>query len=138
VKKDFPQLSIVINGGITSVTQCQQHLKHVDGVMVGREAYHNPYLLNEVERVLFSTTPTYKSRGDIFRAYLPYVKEEVSRGTALNKISRHILGLFQGVPGAKQYRRHISENAFRRGSGVEVLEEAFRYITEADVSEQSK
>ncbi len=132
LKRDFPQLSIVLNGGISSLAECQQHLQHVDGVMVGREAYQNPWLLAEVDPLLFGMDKPVKSRDDVIEALLLYVEQQIARGAQLNHITRHILGLYQGVPGARKFRRHLSENAYKKTAGPEVLREAYRLVRAAD------
>ena len=124
LKQAFPGLEIIINGGITDLEQAEHHLEAVDGVMIGREAYHNPYILAEVDRRLFGDDRPAPSRHDILEAYLPFVETRLQAGAPLSAMSRHLLGLFQGVPGARAWRRHISENAHRPGAGVEVLQEA--------------
>lgn len=128
LKKDFPHLTMAINGGIKSLEEAEAHLAFMDGVMIGREAYQSPYLLAEVDSRLFgSDTPIIK-RSEAVRAMFPYIEAELSKGTYLNHISRHMLGLFQNMPGARQWRRYISENAHKPGSGIEVLEAALAKI----------
>lgn len=121
LKQDFPELDIIINGGVTSIEQSLQHIQHLDGVMVGREAYTNPYLLASVDQDIYGSTAAVKSRQEIAEAFLIYVDNELSKGTKLNAMTRHILGLFHGMPGARQFRRHISENAFKPSASIEVL-----------------
>jgi tRNA-dihydrouridine synthase A len=137
LKRDFPQLCIVLNGGIQTLEQCRQHLQHVDGVMIGREAYQNPWMLAEVDPVLFGMDKPAQSRDDVIAGLLPYVEQQLARGAHLNHITRHILGLYQGVPGARKFRRHLSENAYRKTAGLEVLTEAFRLVTAAGSQAQS-
>lgn len=124
LKSDFPQLTVVINGGIQTLDDCQHHLQKVDGVMLGREAYQNPWLLAQVDETLFGMDNPAKSRDDVIAALLPYARQQLSRGASLNHITRHILGLYQGVPGARKFRRHLSENAYKKAAGVEVLAQA--------------
>jgi len=124
LKADLPHLAIVINGGIQTLDECRLHLQHVDGVMMGREAYQNPWLLAEVDAALFAMDNPARSREDVVAALLPYVEQQLARGAHLNHITRHILGLYQGVPGARQFRRYLSENAYKNTAGVEVLIEA--------------
>jgi len=128
LKRDFPHLTIVINGGIQSMAQCRTHLMHVDGVMLGREAYGNPWLLAQVDEVLFGAESPVTSRGDVITALLPYTRRQLAEGAQLNHITRHILGLFHGTPGARKFRRHLSENAWRQGAGIEVLAEAHALV----------
>lgn len=129
LKQDFPELEILINGGITTLEECQQHLQHVDGVMVGREAYSNPYLLAEVDNAIYNDLQDIPSRMQVAEAYMAYIETELSKGTRLNHMTRHMLGLFQGMPGARLFRRHISENATKPGAGIEVVEKALEAIT---------
>ena len=128
LKQELPDLTIVINGGIQSIEECQAHLEHVDGVMVGREAYQNPWMLADVDPCLYDTGETGLARQDIMRDLLPYVERQLANGSKLNHITRHILGLFQGVPGARKFRRHLSENAYKAEAGIEVLETAFAQV----------
>ena len=129
LKQERPGLSIVINGGITSIAQCLEMLRHVDGVMVGRAAYHNPYMLAEVDARLFGDPSPLPGRAEVVERLLPYVRSELESGTALHHITRHILGLFQGVPGARRFRQHLSEHAVRANAGVSVLEDAVALVT---------
>jgi len=124
IKQDFPQLKIVLNGGILTLQDSVEHLKDFDGVMLGRAAYHNPYSLAEADQRLFGDTHPVRSRHEVLEAYLPYVEHELARGVRLQGISRHILGLFHGAPGGRLWRRYLSENAVRAGAGIEVLRAA--------------
>jgi tRNA-dihydrouridine synthase A len=121
LKESFPELEIAINGGIATLEACEEHLRHVDGVMLGREAYHNPWLLNDVDARLFGRSPRHGTRRDLINSFLPYMEHELAAGTALHHMTRHVLGLFQGQPGGKRFRRHISENAHRRDADLAVL-----------------
>lgn len=129
LKKDFNDLTIVINGGIESLEACQHHLQHVDGVMLGRAAYHNPFLLSQVDQLLFAgSEPTIK-RSEALLNFIPYVDEQLAQGVYLSHISRHVLGLFQGIPGAKLYRRHISQYAHQaRNNSSQVLLDALEQV----------
>lgn len=129
IKQALPALEIIINGGITTLEQCQQHLQHVDGVMVGREAYHNPWLLAQVDPLLYGTPAPLESRQAALLAMLPYVQAQLDAGVPLGHISRHLLGLFQGMPGARAFRRLISENAHKPDAGVKLLRDALAKIT---------
>lgn len=131
LKAERPQLEIVINGGIDSLDACDQHLQQVDGVMVGREAYTNPYLLAEVDQALFEDNKVLVSREQVLLKFLPYIEQQLSQGVALHHMTRHILGLFQGVPGARKFRRHLSENAWRKGAGIEVVAQALQQLRDA-------
>ena len=122
LKREFPELVVIINGGIASVGQVQTHLAHLDGVMLGRAAYHDPYLLARLEQALYGESlPT---REDLLLRMRPYIEAELARGTALKHITRHLLGLYQGEPGARAFRRTISEGAHLPGAAWHLLEEA--------------
>ncbi len=121
LKQLFPQLEILINGGITSLEQCQQHLQQVDGVMVGREAYHHPYVLADVDRLFYGSRRTPRTRHQVIDALVPYIEQQLALGAHLQHITRHILGLFHLQPGAKRFRRHLSENAWKPGAGIDTL-----------------
>lgn len=132
LKADFPELRIVLNGGITSLEQAAQQLLQLDGIMIGRAAYQNPYLLAEVDRRFFGDTRPLPERRQIVTAFLPYVERQLACGVPLNAMTRHLLGLFQGRPGARAWRRCLSEQTHRRGAGVEVIEAALRQVPETD------
>lgn len=127
IKREFPQLSIVVNGGIKSITDIQQHWAKLDGVMIGREAYHNPFFLTEIEHQLFSGQM--RDRIDMLYQFIPHVKEQLTQGVALQSMTRHILGLFTGQPGGKHWRRYLSENARHKNAGPEVLHAALDEMT---------
>lgn len=130
LKKDFPELTIAINGGIKTLDECQQHLMHLDGVMLGREVYANPYLLSTVDQSLFGCDNKILTRMEVLQEMYPYIEQQLANGSYLNHIARHMLGLFQGLPGARAWRRHISENGHISGAGLEVLEKAASFVTE--------
>ena len=111
LKQDLPSLTIVLNGGVTSLGQVREHLAQLDGVMIGREAYHNPYLLADADGWIFDDHRTAPSRRDIVEAYLPYAAREVERGARLVHLTRHLTGLYLGQPGARAWRRSVSELA---------------------------
>jgi len=123
LKQESPDLQVVINGGIDSVDAVKNHLNHVDGVMLGRAAYHTPWLLAECQQQLFEKQ-TIKTREDIIESMNSYIERQVDGGTAVKHISRHLLGLFQGLPGAKAWRRYLSENAYRDDTNTELLNQA--------------
>ncbi|MFC4763976.1 tRNA dihydrouridine(20/20a) synthase DusA [Dyella koreensis] len=122
LKREFPQLMVIINGGITTVEQVQAHIAQVDGVMLGRAAYHDPYLLARVEAALYGEP--LPERDEVLRHMRPYIEAELARGTSLKHISRHLLGLYQGEPGARGFRRLISEGAHLPGAGWDLIEQA--------------
>lgn len=131
MKRRYPELEIIINGGIKTLEAASTLLQELDGVMLGREVYQNPWILSKVDEMLFGDAPSGADRFDIMQRFLPYVREELHRGTALQHMTRHILGLFHGMPGGKAFRRHLSENAFRKEAGVAVLEDAVSLVIEA-------
>ncbi|WP_101756601.1 tRNA dihydrouridine(20/20a) synthase DusA [Oceanicoccus sp. KOV_DT_Chl] len=131
LKQDFPQLEVIINGGITDLEQSVDHLKQIDGVMLGRAAYHDPYILAEADNKIFADGSITKSREQVLLDFIPYIEEQLTLGVPLNHISRHVLGLFQGVAGAKIFRRHISQQAHIKGAGIEVIEQALTLMNEA-------
>lgn len=130
LKRDFPHLTVVLNGGLTTLDQAAEQLHQVDGVMIGRAAYENPYLLAGVDQRFFGSSESPLSRHQVVAAFTPYIKEQLRQGTPLHCMTRHILGLFQGVPGARAWRRTLSEQACQRGAGVEVVENALRQAPE--------
>lgn len=130
LKRDFPHLTMSINGGIKSLAEAKAHLQHVDGVMVGREAYQNPGMLAEVDRELFGSDRPGVDPVAVVRAMYPYIERELAQGTYLGHITRHMLGLFQGIPGARQWRRYLSENAHKAGANVETLEAALSLVAD--------
>ncbi len=134
LKADFDDLCFVVNGGLDDVNCIAQELAHVDGAMVGRAAYHNPWLLTEVEARLYRTAPP-PSRRSALTAHLHYVEAELQRGTRLSDLTRPLLGLFNGCHGARQFRRHLSEHAHRRGSGIDVLLHAVSLVNENPLEE---
>ena len=127
LKRDYPELTVVLNGGIETLAQVEEALSRVDGVMIGRQAYHHPYFLAELEKHYAPAWPL-PDRHEIAHAMLPYIENELAAGEPLNRITRHMLGLFAGCPGARAWRRHISENAHRRGAGTEVLLQALEAV----------
>ena len=121
LKRDFSALEIVINGGFKTLAQVRRELELLDGVMIGREAYQNPWLLAAADAAIFGTTPEGPTPGEVVERLLPYVEAELRRGTRLHQITRHLLGLFQGRPGARAWRRYLSQHAHDAGAGVETL-----------------
>jgi tRNA-dihydrouridine synthase A len=128
IKADFPQLSVSVNGGVKSLDEVAVHLEVLDGVMIGREAYHNPYLLHAVDQRFYGATQPPLSRREVVEAYLPYVAQQLGNGLKLNQMTRHILGLYQGLPGARSFRRVLSEQAHRPGASLEVIRQALAAV----------
>jgi len=128
VKRSFPKLTIVINGGIQTLSDSTNLLEKVDGVMLGREAYQNPFILHAVDNQFFAEPALSRNRVDCLLKYLPYIEKELDKGTPLQHMTRHILGLFKGERGGKQFRRHLSENSRLPGAGLNVLHEAMSYV----------
>ncbi len=124
LKQDFPALPIVINGGITTLEQAKGFLDHLDGAMIGRAAYQTPWLLADADRIIFNDPAPPPTPHEILDAFVPYVERQLAEGVPLASITRHILGLFHGQPGARRWRRVLSEQAHRPGAGIEVLREA--------------
>ena len=121
LKKDFPNEEIIINGGITSTDEIKDHLKCTDGVMIGRAAYHTPYLLADIEREIFNNE-NIPSRQNIIEKLIPYIKDELKKGTRLNQIMRHTLGLFHGQSGASYWKRYLSENMCVRDADIQKVD----------------
>ncbi|ELZ1261800.1 tRNA dihydrouridine(20/20a) synthase DusA [Vibrio fluvialis] len=128
LKQDFPHLTIAVNGGVKTLAEAKEHLQHLDGVMIGREAYQSPYLLAEVDQQIFGLDTLVKKRSQVVQEMYPYIEQQLAQGSYLGHITRHMLGLFQNMPGARQWRRHISENAHKAGAGIEVVERALAKI----------
>ena len=121
LKRDFPDLEIVLNGGVQSLEEAAAHLTKVDGVMIGRAAYQSPYVLAEADRLIFGESAAPKSREEIVADFLPYVARQRGAGVPLNSMTRHMLGLFNGLPGARAWRRCLAEEAHKPGAGPEVI-----------------
>ena len=121
LKEDFQDQEIIINGGITSVDEIKSHLKKTDGVMIGRAAYHTPYLLADIEKEIFNNE-NIPSRQDVIEKLIPYIRDEIKKGTRLNQIMRHTLGLFHGQSGASYWKRYLSENMCVRDADVQKID----------------
>lgn len=124
VKKDFPDLEIILNGGIKTLEQCQEHLQVFDGVMLGREAYHNPYILAEVDQQLFGSTDPVISRAQALSLLRPYIAAHIAAGGAMHHITRHILGLAQGFAGARRFRQLLSVDIHKAADPLALLDQA--------------
>ena len=121
LKEDFNDLEIIINGGITSTDQAKEHLTKVDGVMIGRSVYHSPYMLADIEKEIFKNTDV-ASRQEVIEKLVPYVKKELKKGTRMNQIMRHTLGLFHGQTGSSFWKRYLSENMCVRDADVKKID----------------
>jgi tRNA-dihydrouridine synthase A len=130
LKAALPDIPIIINGGIAGLEQARAHLAHVDGVMLGRAAYQEPWRLINVDPLLFGEEAPQATMKDVFEAMLPYIERELSRGTRLHAITRHFVGAFHAVPGARAFRRHLAEQGTKLNAGVSVLREAIALIDE--------
>lgn len=128
LKCDYPQLTIALNGGVKTINEIKHHLQFVDGVMVGREAYQNPLLLAEIDAQIFGIDKPSIDGISAIKALYPYIEQQLTQGAQLNHIMRHTLGIFNGRKGAKQWRRYLSENAHKKGAGIEVVEQALAFI----------
>jgi len=129
LKQERPELEIIVNGGVKSLESAKTHMETVDGVMIGREAYHNPFILADVDHLFYGEMASSLTRAEVVNGMLPYIEKELSEGTRLQHISRHILGLFHGQPGGRLWRRHISENAHKPEAGVQVIKDALQLVT---------
>jgi tRNA-dihydrouridine synthase A len=124
LKADCPGLEIVINGGILTLDGAKAQLARVDGAMIGRAAYQDPWMLAAADRAIFGEPGPGPSRDEVIERVAVYAEAHLAAGGRLSEVTRHVLGLFQGVPGARAWRRHLSENAHKPGAGLEVLFEA--------------
>jgi tRNA-dihydrouridine synthase A len=131
LKRAYPALNVSINGGIASVEDAARHLAHVDGVMMGRAAYQEPWRLLGVDPLIYGAPAPHTSMRAALEAYYPYVERELARGVRLHSITRHILGSFHGVPGARAFRRHIATHAVKPGADIAVLRDALAQVMDA-------
>lgn len=134
LKADFPALEILINGGITTGEQIASHLQQVDGVMVGREAYHNPWRFIDADARFYGDAPRPRSRADVIHALLPFIEVELAAGVPLKHMTRHLLGLFQGMHGAKNWRRTLSDATLLKMNQTQLLLDALSQVTEQDAT----
>ena len=128
LKAAWPDVPIIVNGGIASLDEAKRHLVDVDGVMLGRAAYQEPWRLLAADPELFGVAAPYATMKDVFEAMMPYIEDQLARGTRLHSITRHLVGAFHGVPGARAFRRHLAENGVRPGAGVHVLRDAIALV----------
>jgi tRNA-dihydrouridine synthase A len=134
LKAAHPDLPIVINGGVTTLAAAREHLAHVDGVMMGRAAYQEPSQLLAVDPEIFGVPAGFASLKSAIEAFFPYIERELSKGTRLHAMTRHMLGLFRGVPGARAFRRHLATEGIKPGANLNVLIDALALISEADAT----
>ena len=130
LKVALPDVPIIINGGIGSIEEAKEHLAHVDGVMLGRAAYQEPWRLLTVDGELFGETAPQATMKDVFEAMTPYIARELASGTRLHAITRHFVGAFHAVPGARAFRRHLAEHGVRAGADIDVLRDALARVRE--------
>ena len=135
IKRDFPDIEVIINGGIRNFHQVREHLGEVDGVMIGREAYQNPYFLIDADRIVFDAPYPQPSRHDIAAAFMPYLVKRFAAGHHPKHALRHILNLFQAVPGARAFRRHLSENMHRSETTPQILMDALALVPRSSPTE---
>jgi tRNA-dihydrouridine synthase A len=134
LKVALPDVPVIINGGIASLDEAKRHLVHVDGVMLGRAAYQEPWRLLAADRELFGVAAPYATMKDVFEAIMPYVEDQLAQGTRLHSITRHFVGAFHGVPGARAFRRHLAENGVKPGAGANVLRDAVALVEDRAVT----
>ena len=127
-KRDYPDLTVVINGGFSTLAEVNAQLQKVDGVMIGRAIYQNPYLLAEADNLIFGDSRELPSRCQIMEEFFPYIEQHLQQGNKLAGITRHILGLFQGQPGARLFRRYLAENSYRDDADIAVLTAALNCV----------
>jgi tRNA-dihydrouridine synthase A len=130
LKAAMPDVPIVINGGIGSIAEAKAHLAHVDGVMLGRAAYQEPWRLLEVDPEIFGEVAPHATVKAAFEAMMPYLDAELTKGTRLHAVTRHLVGAYHGVPGARHFRRHLAEHGTKPGAGIEVLRDAIALVEE--------
>ena len=135
LKREWPDLPTAINGGVSTIEQALEQLSHLDGVMVGRAAYHEPGLLLQVDPELFGEPAPVATQFDALESYLPYIEAQLEQGVRLSDITRHMLGLFTGMPGARAWRRHLATEAVKRGAGIEVVRDAVAHVRRPNMGE---
>lgn len=134
LKRSLPETPVIINGGIATLTDAAGHLAHVDGVMLGRAAYQEPWRLLKVDSELFGEAPPHTTMKDALEAMTPYIEDQLTHGTRLHSMIRHFVGAFHGVPGARAFRRYLAENGVNASAGVNVLREAIALVDEQTTS----
>jgi tRNA-dihydrouridine synthase A len=128
LKAALPDLPVIINGGIGSLAEARAHLAHVNGVMLGRAAYQDPWRLLAVDPELFGEAAPHTTMKDVFAVVTPYVERELAQGTRLHSIARHFVGAFHGIPGARAFRRHLAEHGVKPDAGIAVLRDAIALV----------
>jgi tRNA-dihydrouridine synthase A len=134
LKAAMPNVPVIINGGIGSIEEAREHLMHVDGVMLGRAAYQEPWRLLAIDAELFGEAAPQATMKDVFEAMMPYIARELASGTRLHAITRHFVGAFHAVPGARAFRRHLAEHGVGPGAGVDVLRDAVALVREREAA----
>jgi tRNA-dihydrouridine synthase A len=134
LKASMPDVPIIINGGIADLAAARRHLGFVDGVMLGRAAYQEPWRLLAADPELFGEAAPHPTMKDVFASIMPYIEDQLAQGTRLHSITRHFVGAFHGVPGARAFRRHLAENGVKPGAGVDVLRDAIALVEDRAVA----
>lgn len=138
LKRDYPHLEIILNGGLRSVEECLPHLDDLDGCMIGRAAYETPYVLADADRLIYGDPRPVPDRFEVIEAYLPYMAEKMTRGVPIGRMVRHILELFHGQPGGRLWRRHLSQNAYLKDATLQVIEDALDIVRRAHDAQDEK
>ncbi len=134
LKAALPDVPVIINGGVASLGEAKQHLEFVDGVMLGRAAYQEPWRLLAVDPELFGEAAPHAAMKDVFEAMIPYIEGQLAQGVRLHSITRHFVGAFHAVPGARAFRRHLAENGVKPGAGVKVLRDAIVLVGDREAA----
>jgi len=132
LKQDFPQLTFILNGGLKDKAEILKHLNELDGVMVGREAYDNPFFLSDIDEIIFNRNTKSPSRHEVLEQYKEYIQSQLEKDVPLKILAQHIFGIFNGLPGAKAWRRYLSDHIYSQDAGLEVIIQAAKHILEAD------
>jgi tRNA-dihydrouridine synthase A len=138
LKQEYPDVPIVLNGGLIEIGQMQAELAHLDGVMIGRAAYQDPAILMAVDPVLFGESAPVSSRHAALEAFMPYVEARLADGVPLASMTRHVLGLYNGLPGARAFRRHLATEGVKSGAGLDVLRAAMNFVPEHAIAEAAE
>jgi len=131
LKQDYPELRFILNGGLKDKAEVLQHANELDGVMVGREAYDNPFFLADIDQLIFDETRQAISKTEVLEKYKVYMQTQLDKGIALKTLAQHIFGLFNGMPGARAWRRYLSDNIYATGAGIEVIDQAYQMVHES-------